>query len=127
MGENGCVAWMFEKKSIFQVEPSASDEETLMDLAMEAGADDLVAEPAFFEISGSPTEFENIWKALEAASIPTTMAEITFVPKSTVALDADKAKKVLQLLEALEDHEDVQNAYANFDIPDDVMNEITAA
>ena len=126
MGESGCVAWMFEKKSIYHVDLDKSDEETLMDLAMEAGADDLRVESDFFEIVGSPLEFDSIKKALDAAGIETRLAEITYIPKNTVELDKDNAVKVLRLLEDFEDNEDVQAAYANFDIPDDVMAEIAA-
>ena len=126
MGESGCVSWMFEKKSVFQIDRSKSDEETLMDLAMEAGADDMRVESEYFEILASPTEFETVRSALDAAGIETTLAEITYLPKNTVELDAEKAKKVLQLLEDFEDQDDVQNAYANFDIPDDVMEQLAS-
>jgi len=125
MGESGCVAWMFEKKAVFQIDASASDEETLMNLAMEAGADDLSIEPGSFEIVAPPGEFESIRTALAEARIETRMAEITCIPQSTVSLEKENAKKVLQLLEDLEEHEDVQNAYANFDIPEAVMDEIS--
>jgi YebC/PmpR family DNA-binding regulatory protein len=124
MGETGCVAWMFEKKSVFQVDASRIDEDSALSLAMEAGAEDFHVESGYYEIVGSPTDFDSIRKALEGAELPTLLAEITYIPKSTVPLGASEGKKVLQLLDDFEEHEDVQNAYANFDIPEEVMSEM---
>ena len=124
MGESGCVAWMFEKRAIFHVAAELSDEETLMDVAMEAGADDMTTHEGYFEIVGEPTEYDTIRRALEGKEIEPRLAEITFLPKNTVELDKVNGKKVLQLLEDFEDQEDVQNAYANFDIPEEVMAEL---
>jgi len=124
LGSTGCVAWMFDSKGLFLVPVEAADEETLMELALEAGADDVKEDADNFEITCDPTVYHDVAKALADAEIRTEVSQIARVPKNTVDLDAAGARKVLKLMELLDDHDDVQNVSANFNIPDDVMAEI---
>ncbi len=124
MGEAGCVSWMFEKKGIIHVEKSKSDEETLMEKALDAGAEDMSAEDDIYEVITLMENFENVKSAIEEASIPIQYAEITMVPQNTVKVEEDKALKVLKLMDVIEDHDDVQHVYSNFDIPDEVMDKL---
>jgi YebC/PmpR family DNA-binding regulatory protein len=124
LGSTNCVAWMFEKKGFFIVAAEKADEETLMEVALEAGADDLQENDDKFEVTCDPGQYEAVSQALSAAKIETEVSEITLMPKDTVDLDASTARKVLKLMEALDDHDDVQNVSSNFNIPDDVMAEI---
>ncbi len=121
LGEPGCVAWLFEKKGLISVEKDKVDEEKLLDLALEAGAEDVQEEETQFEVITDPGDFETVKKGLEEAEIPYTVAEITMIPKNTVKLDGKKAQQMLSLMQALEDNDDVSHVYANFDIPDDVL------
>jgi YebC/PmpR family DNA-binding regulatory protein len=123
LGSSGCVAWMFEKKGTFVVSAQVADEDTLVEIALDAGADDVTTEGDLFEIVCQPGSFSDVTKALAEKAIETVTAEIAMVPKSTVSVEGDKAKQVLRLMEALEDQDDVQNVYANFDVPDEVMAE----
>lgn len=128
MGENGCVSWMFHKKGYIVVARAKADEEKLMGLALDAGAEDLQTEDENFVITTPPNEFEKVKKALEDAGIPLEVAEVTMLPQTYVKLEKEKeAGQMLRLVEALEDNDDVQNVYANFDIPDEVMNAAGAA
>ncbi|RMF92092.1 MAG: YebC/PmpR family DNA-binding transcriptional regulator [Candidatus Schekmanbacteria bacterium] len=124
IGEAGCVSWMFEKKGLIHVEKSKADEEALMEKVIEAGAEDMKTEDDIYEIVTDLESFESVKKALNDASIPMQYAEITMVPKNTVKVDGDKALKVLKLMDVLEDHDDVQHVYSNFDIPDEVMKNL---
>jgi len=124
MGESGSVAWMFEKKGLIVVPASAISEEDLMMLVMDAGADDLKNEGDKYEVITSIESFEKVKKALEEKKITAEDAEIRYLPKTLADADSQTARKVLRLMEALEEHDDVQNVYANFDIPDDVMKEM---
>jgi len=123
LGSTNCVAWMFEKKGTFVISSEVADEETLMEIALEAGADDVTTEGNLFEIVCRPGAFSEVKQALADKEIETITAEIAMVPNSTVTVDGDQARKVLKLMEELEDHDDVQNVYANFDMPDEVMAE----
>jgi YebC/PmpR family DNA-binding regulatory protein len=128
MGENGCVSWMFHKKGYIVVARAKADEEKLMSLALDAGAEDLQTEDENFVITTPPNEFEKVKKALEDAGVPLELAEVTMLPQTYVTLEKEKeAGQMLRLMEALEDNDDVQNVYANFDIPDEVMNAVGAA
>ena len=123
LGETGCVGWMFKKKSVFVVETEVfADEEELMMLALEAGAEDFKAEDEAFEISAAPEDFDAIAKMLEEKGIEPAVAEISMVPDTTVKLEGKDAEKMLKLIEALEDHDDVQEVYANYDIDEDLMD-----
>jgi YebC/PmpR family DNA-binding regulatory protein len=128
MGESGCVSWMFHKKGYIVVARAKADEEKLMGLALDAGAEDLQTEDDNFVITTPPNDFEKVKKALEDAGVPLEVAEVTMLPQTYVKLEGEKeAGQMLRLVEALEDNDDVQNVYANFDISDEVMNAVGAA
>jgi YebC/PmpR family DNA-binding regulatory protein len=124
LGETGCVNWMFEKKGVILVEQDKVEEEELMELALEAGADDMSQDEDNYEITTSPTAFEDVKKALEEKEIPIALAEVSMVPQTTVRLEGSDAKRMLRLMELLEDHDDIQNVAANFDIDASVMEEM---
>jgi YebC/PmpR family DNA-binding regulatory protein len=121
LGEPGCVAWMFDKKGLIIIEKDQVDEEKILDLALEAGAQDVNDEESEFEVITDPADFEGVKEVIETANIPYTLAEISMIPKNTVKLEGKKAQQMLNLMQALEDNDDVSNVYANFDIPDEVM------
>lgn len=122
LGESGCVGWMFKKKSVFVVEKETfADEEALMMMALEAGAEDFKAEEDAFEITALPEEFNAIEKMLEDNKIEAAVAEISMVPDTTIRLEGKDAEKMLRLIEALEDHDDVQEVYANYDIDENLL------
>lgn len=127
LGEAGCVGWMFEKKGVIQVETRGVNEEALLNAALEAGAEDMRQEEGTFEILTAPREkeFEAVRAAVSRAKAAIASAEITMVPQSTVRLDGKVAEQMLRLMEELEDHDDVQSVYANFDIPESVMAAVT--
>lgn len=119
LGESGCVNWMFEKKGTIFVERSAADEDTLMTIVLEAGAEDMKSDPDDdFEIITAPEMFEPVKAALTANRIAIASSEITMVPKNTVPVEGAAAAQLLRLMDALEDNDDVQNVYANFDMQD---------
>lgn len=124
LGENGCVAWMFDKKGIITVDASVCDEDTLMEIALEAGASDMSKEGAVYEIITPWGEMEKIKDAIAKKSIPIASAEITRIPQTTIKLTERQAESMLKLYEALEDHEDVQKVHANFDIDEKVMEKL---
>jgi YebC/PmpR family DNA-binding regulatory protein len=123
LGETGCVGWMFEKKAYFVVEKTAASEEKLMDIALGAGADDMRDDESNYEIFASPDSFDAVKTALESAAIPLVTAEVSMTPSNYVKLEGKEAQTMLKLMEALEDHEDVQNVWANFDINEAEMSE----
>lgn len=126
LGESGCVAWMFEKKGLIQFDKEGVSEEELMDLALEAGADDVVEEDHEFQVLTAPEDFEAVRTAIDEAGKSYSQAEITMVPKNIVDVTEEKvAKGLLKLLESLEEHDDVQNVHANFDIDDALMEQIS--
>ncbi len=122
LGENGCVAWMFDKKGYFAVEKSAVDEDSLMEIAIEAGAEDVREDNGSFEIITEPEDFESVKAAIDQASIPYIDAEITMLPQSTTNLEGKQAAQMVKLMEALEDCDDVQRVYTNADIPEEIVN-----
>ena len=124
MSGAGSVAWQFAKKGFIVVKKEAADEEKLMSIALDAGASDFSADKDSYEITTEPQDFEKVKKALGDAKIPQETAEITMIPSATVKLAGNDAKSVLGLVEALEDNEDVQHVYANFDIPDEVLQQM---
>jgi YebC/PmpR family DNA-binding regulatory protein len=127
LGETGSTAWMFSRKGLIQIEKDqAPDEDRLLEIALEAGADDLADAESTWEITTDPTAFGAVRDAISDAGIAMLSAELTMVPQSTVPVDGGHAKQVLALLEALEDLDDTQNVYANFDIPESVMAELSA-
>jgi YebC/PmpR family DNA-binding regulatory protein len=121
LGEPGCVAWIFEQRGLIVLEKDQVDEEQLIDLALEAGAEDVKEEETEFEVVTAPSDFEAVKKAVDDAQLPYTMAEVTKIPKNTVKVEGKKAQQMINLMQALEDHDDVSHVYANFDIADDVM------
>ncbi|MBN1846742.1 MAG: YebC/PmpR family DNA-binding transcriptional regulator [Sedimentisphaerales bacterium] len=124
LGASGCVSWMFSKKGQFTVAVDAVEEETLMEIALEAGADDVERSDDGYEITCSVDGFEPLKQALQDRQIPCLSAEISQVPNNYITLDEDGSRRILDLMEALEDHDDVQNVYANFDIPSEVMERL---
>lgn len=127
LGETNCVGWMFERKGLFVLSADQTDEETLMELALESGAEDIRQEADKFEVTCDPDVYSDVSDALETAGIETEGKQITRLPNNTVDLDARQARKVLKLMDALDDHDDVQNVSANFNIPDEVMAELDEA
>jgi YebC/PmpR family DNA-binding regulatory protein len=125
MGEAGSVAWMFHKSGYIVVEKKKADEETLIALALDAGADDMKSDdPDQYEILTTPGEIERVKKALEAKGTPIALAEVTQIPQTYVKLEGKDAEQMLRLMEALEDHDDVQKVYANFDISQELMEKV---
>lgn len=120
MGESGCVAWMFHKKGLILIDKAKGpSEEDLLAIVLEAGAEDLQNEEEQFEITCAPEDFEAVVNALEAAGIKWDSAEISMIPETTIALAGEEAAKLMKLVDALEEHDDVQAVYGNFDVPDD--------
>ena len=120
LGETGCVGWMFKKKAVFIVDKEVyNDEDGLMGIVLDAGADDFKAEDDSFEITADPGDYDGIAAALEDNNIETVSAEITMVPDTTIKLEGKDADKMMNLIDALEEHDDVQNVYANYDIDDE--------
>jgi YebC/PmpR family DNA-binding regulatory protein len=121
MGSAGCVAWMFSPKGVIIVERSKADEDTILSIALDAGAEDVRSDENTYEILSELSSFEDVKKALESKSIEYGSAERTKVPQTTVKLTGKQAEQMLKLMEAIEELDDVQNVYANFDIPEEVM------
>lgn len=125
LGATGCVAWMFERKGLFLIATDKADEDTLMELALEAGADDVKRVDDKFEVTCDPSVFQTVRETLENADIELDVAEISNIPTNTVDLDdAETARKVLKLMEKLDDHDDVSAVSANFNIPQEAMAQI---
>src|SRR5512139_104592 len=122
MGETGCVGWMFDKKGILTVDKSQVDEDRLMDIALDAGAEDVRDEGEVFEVVTQPEDFEKVKERLDQEKIAIASGQVSLVPKNTVDVDAKNVEQVLKLSEELEDHDDVQNVAANFNIPDELMD-----
>ncbi len=125
LGEPGCVAWMFEKKGLIVFEKEKIDEEQLLDLALEAGAEDVNEQETEFEVIVSLSDFEAVKKAVDVAELPYTFSEVTMIPKNTVGVEGKKAQQILNLMQALEDHDDISHVYANFDMSDEVMEALS--
>jgi len=127
LGESGCVAWMFDKKGVIVVDKETISEEELMDMALEAGAEDVVEEEATFQIITTPEDFNAVVENLEKTGLQHVEASVSMVPKNTVDVSEEgTARSLLKLLENLEDHDDVQHVHANFDIPDELMESISS-
>ena len=122
LGDQGSTAWMFTRRGLLAVEKDvAPDEDRLVELALESGAEDLRDAESSWEILTAPTDFKKVSDALEVAGVPVASAEITMFPQTSIPVEGGEARRVLQLIEALEDLDDVQSVYANFDIPEEVM------
>ena len=121
LGETGCVAWMFDKRGVITVEKSQIDEDRLMGLVLEAGGEDVKDEGDLFEVVTQPEDFERVKERLDREKVALASAQITMVPKNTVTVDEKHVEQILKLTEELEDHDDVQNVSANFDIPSEYL------
>jgi YebC/PmpR family DNA-binding regulatory protein len=126
LGETGCVAWMFSKKGIITIDKSASAEDKLFEIALEAGADDIEDGGEVFEVTTAPDVLEDVKSALEKAGIAIQSAEVTMVAQNTITVRGHDAEQTIKLLEALEDHDDVQKVSANADIPQDEVERLSA-
>lgn len=125
LGEAGCVSWMFQKKGYIVVEKDNVDENRLMEVVLDAGAEDITEGEREYDVITPPEAFATVKGALEQAQIEYLLAEITMYPQSTVRLDGRNAEQMLRLMEMLEDHDDAQKVYANFDIPESVMEQLS--
>lgn len=121
LGENGCVAWMFELKGRMSFDASEVDEDQLFEIALEAGAEDVRSDDGEFEVVTAPEDFESVKEGIEKAGLTPTITEITMIPKTTTKIKGKKAEQMLKLMEALDDSDDIQHVYSNFDIPDEVF------
>ncbi|MBQ1940348.1 MAG: YebC/PmpR family DNA-binding transcriptional regulator [Anaerovibrio sp.] len=120
LGETGCVGWMFKKKAVFIVEKETfDDEDALMEIVLEAGADDFSAEDDIFEITAEPEAFDDIEKALGEKGIEPASAEVTMVPDTTVKVEGENVAKMQKLLDALDENDDVQNVYGNYEMDEE--------
>jgi YebC/PmpR family DNA-binding regulatory protein len=126
LGENGCVAWMFGRTGLITLDVNQIPEDELLELVLEVGGDDVGIEGDVYEIRTSPDAFEDVRSALESRRLTLGVAEITMLPQNTVPVEGKHAEQVVRLMEALDDHDDVRKAYANFDIPDAVLAELTS-
>ena len=126
LGEAGCVAWMFDKKGLIVFEQELVDEDEVLEVALEAGADDVITTEDQYEVHTELAAFESVKQAFDDQELQYTMAEITMMPQNTIKVDDEaQAAQVLKLMEAIEDADDVQKVYANFDIPDEILQRIT--
>jgi YebC/PmpR family DNA-binding regulatory protein len=125
LGEFGCVGWMFDKLGVLTFDKNAYSEDELLEVGLEAGADDVIDDGEAWEVRTSPESYYGVKQAFEEAGFQIQNAEVAMIPKNYVTPDADTAKKALKLYEQLEDHDDVQKVHANFDIPDEVYAEMS--
>lgn len=126
LGATNCVAWMFDRKGLIAIPADQTDEDSLMELALEAGADDVRRVGENFEITCRPEAYSTLCDAVEQAGLKTEISELTRIPQDTIELDVETARNVLKLVESLDDHDDVQKVAANFSIPDEAMAELEA-
>ncbi|ABM28007.1 YebC/PmpR family DNA-binding transcriptional regulator [Nitratidesulfovibrio vulgaris] len=124
MGESGCVAWMFDRKGVITLEKDKYTEEQLMEVALEAGAEDVTDEGESWEVVTAAADFNAVREALEAAGVEMQSAEFTMVPQNEIEVDVETGRKLMRLVDALEDNDDVQNVHANFDLPDELLAEL---
>jgi len=127
MAGAGSVAWMFTKKGYFLIDKSQAQEDELMTIVLDAGAEDFKSDDKNYEITTSAQDFEKVKQAIEAKGIKPQDAEVTMIPSSTIKVVGGEAKQVLALVEVLEEHDDVQQVYANFDIPDEILEQVNSA
>ncbi|MDO8586698.1 MAG: YebC/PmpR family DNA-binding transcriptional regulator [Armatimonadota bacterium] len=121
LGESGSVGWMFDSRGVVSIPKDGADEDSVMMAAIDAGAEDVRTEDETIEVITRPEDLQNVRQSLADAGIPIASAEVTMLPRNTVLLGGKEASQVLRLVEMLEDHDDVQHVYANFDIPDDIL------
>ena len=127
LGENGCVSWMFDKKGYVVVSREGADEEKLMNLVLEAGADDMSEEGSNWEILSTPKSYPQVLEAVKGADFSVETSEVSMIPQTLVKISGRPAHSMLRLMEELEDHEDIQHVYANFDIDEAEMHALTEA
>ncbi|MBF0386047.1 MAG: YebC/PmpR family DNA-binding transcriptional regulator [Candidatus Omnitrophica bacterium] len=127
MASPGSTSFLFSKKGVINIEKSKISEEALMEIALDAGAEDIGTDGSFHEVTCSPATYEAVKKALNDKNVPIASEELSMVPSSYIKLVGDQAKQLLDLMESLEDQEDVQNVYANFDIPEEEMDKISSS
>lgn len=123
LGESGCVAWMFEKKGVFSFSRKTHAEERLLEVGLDAGVEDIREDGDFWEVHASPENFQNVQQAYAQAGLAAEDEEVAMVPLSLAPVDLETARKIVRLVEALEDYDDVQNVFVNCDFPDEVMDE----
>jgi YebC/PmpR family DNA-binding regulatory protein len=126
LGEDGCVSWIFNQKGLIFFDKNKVEEERLIEVVLDAGAEDVREREREFEVITGPDRYEDVKRAIEEAGLQYSFAEVTMVPQSTVQLRGKEAEQMLKLMEGLEDSDDIQRVYANFDIPDDVMERLVA-
>jgi YebC/PmpR family DNA-binding regulatory protein len=126
LGNPGCVAYLFQRKGTIYVPAAETEEDALLEAVLEAGGEDMREAGGFYEVITEPEALSQVKDALDAKEIPVESAELSMLPDTSVPLGSDEARKVLALMEDLDDHDDVQNVYANFDLPDDVLAEVEA-
>jgi YebC/PmpR family DNA-binding regulatory protein len=126
LGETGCVAWMFDRRGVIEILAAGLSEDEVMELALEAGAQDVTAEGDTFEITADPGDFEDVRSAIEGKGWKIELAEITMIPQTTVKLEGKKAEQMLKMMDTLDDHDDLQKVSANFDISEEEMMRISA-
>jgi YebC/PmpR family DNA-binding regulatory protein len=124
MGSAGCVAFLFERKGVFTINESEIDEDTLMGVALDASADDIKRSGSTFDVTCDPSAFSHVQVALQAKGLHPVVSEISQIPKVPVDVDAETAKKVLKLMEMLDDHDDAQNVYSNLNLTEEVVAEV---
>ena len=126
MAEAGAVAWQFQKKGLLVIDDNKVEEDQLLSLALEAGAEDVKHSQHSFEVITTPTEFEAVKEALQGAQIESSLAEVTFLPQNQIRLEEKAALQTLKLIEILDDHDDIQKVHANFDISDEIMEKVAS-
>ena len=126
MGETGCVGWMFSKKGLITIEKSAGDEDTIMTIALDNGADDFAAEDDVYEIYTKTEDFNKVLEAIKAKNVPVMESEISMIPQTYIKLEGENAEHMLKLLDELEEHDDVKNVFSNFDISKEDMEKYGA-
>jgi len=126
IGEQGCVAWMFKRMGYIDIEKAASSEDQLMDIALNAGADDIKDDGSIWEVTTSPEAYEKVLEAVKAGGIEVVDSNVGYLPQNYVKLEGKEAQQNLKLVEELEDHDDVQNVSSNFDIPEDEIAKFSA-
>jgi YebC/PmpR family DNA-binding regulatory protein len=124
LGEAGCVAWMFQKRGLLVIDKDKVDEDELFAIALDAGAEDVRPGDGMYEVVTALEDFESVKQAVSARGIEPSTSELSLIPQTSVRLEGNQARQILKLMEELEEHEDVQNVYGNFDIPDEVLAEV---
>ncbi|HOM10362.1 MAG TPA: YebC/PmpR family DNA-binding transcriptional regulator [Spirochaetota bacterium] len=125
LGETGCVAYLFDKKGVINIDANATTEDNVMEILLDYDIEDIKTEDNTIVVYTAPEKFNDILEVIRSNNLPTLNSEITYVPQTTVQLEGQKASQCLRLIEALEDHDDVQSVHANFDIPDDIINNMS--